>query len=91
MYRSGKRAVLKPFLQGLSKFLLVVGGVCFLFGDRVFIEFGKMDFIFAEFLGIGIACLCLIAAAVAHYKMEDLDWEEANEEAMKESEKPPKS
>ncbi|MFZ0804889.1 MAG: hypothetical protein WAN03_01845, partial [Candidatus Sulfotelmatobacter sp.] len=63
MYRSSTPGVLKSLLQGLSKFLLVVCGVCFLFGDRVFIAFGKMDFIFAELLGIGLAFLCLIASA----------------------------
>ena len=82
---------MKLFLQGFSKFMAIVGGVCFLFADRAFMEFGKIDFIFAEFLGIGIAIVCFGAAAVAHYKVDDIEWQEANDEAMKESERPMKS
>jgi hypothetical protein len=91
MSRSGTRAALKIFLQGLSKSLFVIGGLCFLFGDRAFIAFGKMDFVLAELLGIGTAALCIGAGAVAHYKIEDIEWQEGNEEAIQESQKPPKS
>jgi hypothetical protein len=85
MSRSSIRAGLTLFLKGFSKCLFAIGGLSFLFGDRAIREFGKVDFIFAEFLGIGFAALCIGAGAVSHYKAEDLEWEEANEEATRES------
>jgi len=81
-------ARLRYFLLGLSKMMFAVAGLSFLFGDRAFIAFGKMDFILAEFLGIGFAALCVGAGAIARHKAEDLEWEEANEEAMRDSSSP---
>ena len=71
--------------------MFAIGGLSFLFGDRACIALGKMDFILAEFLGIGFAVLCLGAGAIAHYKAEDLEWEEANEDANEKSSPPDSS
>jgi hypothetical protein len=47
-------ARLRYFLLGLSKMMFAVAGLSFLFGDRAFIAFGKMDFILAEFLELDL-------------------------------------
>jgi hypothetical protein len=79
------KATLRHILLGLSKVMFVVGGLSFLFGDRALMEFGKVDFVLAEFIGIGFAAFCMIIGLIAHHKAEDLEWQEANEEALKES------
>jgi hypothetical protein len=79
------RAAIKTLLKGASKVLMLVAALVFLIGDRVFMEFAKLDFILAEFLGIGSAVICGIIAMVLHHKIEDIEWKEENEIAEREA------
>lgn len=64
--------------------LIVIAGISFFFGGRAIHEFGAADRTLAEIIGIGLAFLCLILGAVAKYKVEDIEWQQQNEEAEKE-------
>jgi hypothetical protein len=46
--------------RGLSKLLLVAGGIIFFFGDRALREIWHFDFVPAELLGIGGGILLMI-------------------------------
>jgi hypothetical protein len=48
----------KPLLRGLSKVVFVIAGFAFLVGGRAISEFGKVDRILAEMLGIMFALVC---------------------------------
>jgi uncharacterized membrane protein YecN with MAPEG domain len=84
MSRHAIRSTLKPFLQGVSSVLIVIAGLSFFVGGRIIHEFGAVDRALAEIIGIGLAFLCLLLGAVAKYKIEDVEWQEQNEEAEKE-------
>jgi hypothetical protein len=84
MSRREIRSTLKHFLQGVSSVLIVIAGMSFFFGGRAIHEFGTVDRTLAEIIGIGLAFLCLILGVVAKYKIEDIEWQEQNEEAEKE-------
>ena len=45
----------KTLLRGIAWLLFVIAGLAFLVGGRAISEFGKIDRILAEFLGLGIA------------------------------------
>lgn len=84
MSQSKARTTLKYFLQALSKLLFVVAGLFFFFGGRAIHEFAHVDRLLAEVLGIAIAVACGFGGYIAREAIENLDWEEANEEALKE-------
>jgi hypothetical protein len=52
---ASSKPALKAFLHGLAWFSLVVAGLSFWVGGRAISEFGKVDRIMAEFLGLSIA------------------------------------
>ena len=81
MPKSQIRTELKHFLRGLSSPLAVIAGLSFLFGGRAIHEFGKVDRLLAEILGIGVAFACLIAIAISKHIIDDIEWKEANAEA----------
>jgi len=78
------RSTLKHFLQGVSTVLIAIGGMCFFFCGRAIHEFGAVDRTLAEIIGIGVAFLCFILGVIAKYKIEDIEWQQQNEEAEKE-------
>jgi uncharacterized membrane protein YecN with MAPEG domain len=78
------KSTLKHFLQGMSTVLIVIAGMSFFFGGRAIHEFGAIDRTLAEIIGIGLAFLCFILGVVAKYKIEDIEWQQQNEEAEKE-------
>lgn len=72
---------MKHFLRGLSYVLVPVGGFSFLFGGGLIHVMGKVDRLFAEIFGIGVAFLCLIGIVIADHVIDDIEWQEANQEA----------
>lgn len=84
MSPSGAKTTLKYFLQALSKLLFAVAGLSFFFGGRAIHEFGNVDRVLAEFLGITTAVVCGFGAYIATRKIEDIEWEKANQEALEE-------
>jgi NADH:ubiquinone oxidoreductase subunit 2 (subunit N) len=84
MSQHATRSTLKHFLQGASSVLIVIAGISFFFGGRAIHEFGAVDRSLAEIVGIGLAFLCLILGVVAKHKIEDIEWQEQNDEAEKE-------
>jgi hypothetical protein len=83
MTRHNLRSTLKRFLQGVSPLLFALGGLSFLFGGRAIHEFEGIDRTLAEIIGLGLAFLGLILGMVGKYKIEDIEWQEQNEEAEK--------
>ena len=77
MPKSQIRTRMKYFLRGLSSSLAVIAGLSFLFGGRAIHEFGKVDRLLAEILGIGVAFACLIAIVIGQHVIEDIEWKEA--------------
>lgn len=49
------RSFWKALLRGLAWILIAIAGLAFWAGGKAISEFGKIDRIFAEMLGIGIA------------------------------------
>ena len=49
------RSFWKAFLHGLAWILLAIAGLAFWVGGRAISEFGKIDRILSEMLGLGIA------------------------------------
>ena len=84
MSQHATRSTLKHLLQGVSSVLIVIAGISFFVGGRAIHEFGAVDRALAEIIGIGLAFLCLILGVVAKHKIEDIEWQEQNEEAEKE-------
>ena len=83
MPRSAIRTTLKSFLRGLSTVSFAIAGLSFFFGGRAIHEFGGVERMLAEIVGIGIAFVCLIVGAIAKHKIGDIEWEEQNEDAEK--------
>lgn len=81
MPHSKTSTALKSVLRGLPSILSVIGGLSFFVGGRVIHEFGKMDRLLAEILGIAIAFVCLIGIVVAKHVLDNIEWEEANQQA----------
>ncbi len=84
MSRSETRAALKYSLNALSKLLWVAAFLFFFAGGRAIHDFANVDRIFAEVLGIAMAVACGFGGYLAKEAIENLDWEEANEKALKE-------
>ncbi len=80
MPKSQIRTGMKYFLRGLSSFLAVIAGLSFFFGGRAIHEFGKVDRLLAEILGIGVAFACPIAIVITKHVIDDIEWKEANKE-----------
>jgi hypothetical protein len=72
---------MKHLLRGLSYILAPICGFSFLFGGGLIRAIGNVDRLFAEILGIGVAFVCLIGIVIARHVIEDIEWQEANEEA----------
>jgi len=49
----------KALKRGIAWLLFVIGGLSFWVGGRAISEFGKVDRIISEMLGLGIAGACL--------------------------------
>jgi|GEM_PF-5937531 len=81
MPRHAIRSTLKDFLEGVWPVFPVIAGLSFFFGGRAIHDFGGVDRTLAEMIGIGVAFLCLILGAIGKYKVEDIEWQEQNEEA----------
>ena len=81
MSRHTIRSTLKRPLQGVSSVLFAFAGLSFLFGGRAIHEFGGLDRTLAEVSGVGLAFLCLSLGVVGKHKIEDIEWQEQNEEA----------
>jgi len=47
----------KPLLKGTSQVLFVIAGILFLVGGRAISEITKIDWVIAEFLGLGLAAV----------------------------------
>jgi hypothetical protein len=80
MPKSQIRTGMKYFLRGLSRFLAVIAGLSFFLGGRAIHEFGKVDRLLAEILGIGVAFACIIAIVINKHVIDDIEWKEANKE-----------
>jgi hypothetical protein len=52
---AASRSFWKAFLHGLAWILFAIAGLAFWVGGRAISEFGKIDRILAEMLGLGIA------------------------------------
>ena len=52
---SASRSFLKAFLHGFAWILFAIAGLAFWVGGRAISEFGKIDRILSEMLGLGIA------------------------------------
>ena len=48
----------KTLFRGLASLLFLAGGLLFLVGSRAISEFGKVDRVLGEMLGLGLAGLC---------------------------------
>jgi hypothetical protein len=60
MWRERFAFFLGVLIQGLSWFLILIGGLGFWFADRALHEFGKMSWGLAELVGMGGSVVCLI-------------------------------
>lgn len=67
------RSVLKGFLRAGSWLLLGIAGISFLVGGRAISEFGKVDRILSEFLGLLIAAVTGAAGYALKTSADDLD------------------
>jgi len=74
------RTAVKHLLRGLSAVLAPIGGISFLFGGGVIRAFARVDRLFAEILGMAVAFACLIGVLIAKHVIDDIEWQEANEE-----------
>jgi hypothetical protein len=81
MPRSAIRTTLKSLLQGLSTVSFALAGLSFFFGGRAIHEFGGVERMLAEMVGIGVAFVCFIIGVIAKGKIDDIESEEQNEEA----------
>jgi hypothetical protein len=66
------RPVLKPLLLGISQALFVAAGLAFLLGGLVISDVAKIDRIFAEMMGMGIAVGLGLLGFIAKRSAEDL-------------------
>ena len=58
------KPLLKALLQGLGWLLIVIGGLSFWVGGRALSEFGKIDRILGEMLGLIFAVACIAVGYV---------------------------
>jgi amino acid permease len=76
------KTFMQRVLEGVSTTLAVMAGLSFFVGGVVVYATGKADRLLAELVGIGFTFLCVILAAIAKYKAEDLEWEAENQRAL---------
>jgi len=67
------RSVLKAFLRAGSWLLLGIAAIAFWVGGRAISEFGKVDRILSEFLGLLIAVVTGVAGYALKTSADDLD------------------
>lgn len=70
---AANRPALRAFIRGLSWFLLAVAGLSFWIGGRAISEFGKVDRILAEFLGLSLAGVAGLFGYILKEKADDFD------------------
>jgi len=70
---AANRPALRAFLRGLSWLLLAVAGLSFWIGGRAISEFGKVDRILAEFLGLSLAGVAGLFGYILKEKADDFD------------------
>jgi hypothetical protein len=58
------KSTFRSALRGMSSLLLGIAGLAFLFGGRAISEFGKVDRVLAEMLGLGLAGVFLVLGMV---------------------------
>jgi lysylphosphatidylglycerol synthetase-like protein (DUF2156 family) len=63
----------KPILKGTSQILFVIAGLLLLVGGRAISEVTKLDWVFAEFLGMGLAAVFFVLGMMAKNAADDLD------------------
>jgi hypothetical protein len=66
------RPVLKPLLLGISQVLFVLAGLAFLIGGLIISDVARIDRIFAEMMGIGIAVGLGLLGFIARRTAEDM-------------------
>src|SRR5579864_3923515 len=66
------RSVFRAFFRGLSWLLLAIGGLSFWGGGGAISEFGKVDRILAEFLGLSVAGVAGLFGYILKEKAEDV-------------------
>ena len=74
----------KYLLKTLSRLLSLVGACFFLFGGRAIHEFGNVERVLAEVLGLAMAAALFFCGFMANSAVKDLEWEEASEEGIQE-------
>jgi uncharacterized membrane protein len=67
------RSALRGLLRGLSWLLLAFAGLSFWVGGRAISEFGKVDRLLAEFLGLSLAGVAGLLGYVLKEKADDFD------------------
>ncbi len=77
---------MRQFLRGLSYVLGIGAGFSFIFGGVLIQALGNVEWLLAQMLGIGSAVLFLVGAGTCRYFIDDIEWQEANEQAAAESE-----
>jgi hypothetical protein len=70
---AANRSALRAFLRGLSWLLLAVAGLSFWVGGRAISEFGKVDRILAEFLGLSLAGVAGLFGYILKEKADAFD------------------
>jgi hypothetical protein len=58
------KSSLKSLLRGLAWFFFAIAGLSFWVGGRAISEFGKVDRILGEMLGLGLAGVCLVLGLI---------------------------
>ena len=72
---------MKQFLRGLSYVLGIGAGFSFIFGGVLIQALGNVEWLLAQMLGIGSAVVCLVGMGTCRYFIDDIEWQESNEEA----------
>jgi hypothetical protein len=70
------RSFWKAFLHGLAWVLFAIAGVAFWVGGRAISEFGKIDRILSEMLGLGIAAGTGVLGYILKTTADDLGAEQ---------------
>ena|SRR5215469_4475666 len=64
--------------------LISRGSLLFLFGGRAIHEFGNVERVLAEVLGLAMPAALFFCGFMANSAVKDLEWEEASEEGIQE-------
>ena len=73
------RTAYKSFLKCVSGILAVIAGLSFFWGGHAISDFFKIDRIFAEILGLGIAVICGAISFAVNNALDDTAVIEENE------------